>query len=92
MTEREALACVWAVEKWGKYLWGKPLSLQVDQAALKTLMTSAGVGRARLRIARWASHLMAYDFKVEYVMGRPIQLTVCPDSRRMKTPKQKMVL
>lgn len=69
VTEREALACVWAVEKWRKYLWGKPFCLRVDHAALRTLMTSPGVGRAGLRIARWASRLMAYDFTVEYVKG-----------------------
>ena len=69
VTEREALACVWAVEKWRKYLWGKPFRLCVDHAALRTLMTSPGVGRAGLRIARWASRLMAYDFTVEHVPG-----------------------
>ena len=71
---------------------GKQFSLQVDHAALKTMMTSPGVGRASMRIARWASRLMAYDFTVEYVKGRPIQLTVCPDCRGVKTPKQKMML
>ena len=59
VTEREALSCVWAVEKLRKYLWGRPFNLQVDHAALMTLMTSPGVGRARLRIARLASRLMA---------------------------------
>ncbi|XP_043211322.1 uncharacterized protein K02A2.6-like [Amphibalanus amphitrite] len=34
-----------------------------------TLMTSPGVGRAGLRVARWASRLMAYDFTVEHVRG-----------------------
>ena len=69
VTEREALACVWAVEKWRKYLWGRPFCLRVDHAALQTLMTSPGVGRAGLRVARWASRLMAYDFTVEHVRG-----------------------
>ena len=69
VTEREALACVWAVEKWRKYLWGKSFRLRVDHAALKTLMTSPGVGRAGLRIARWASRLMVYDFTVEHIKG-----------------------
>ena len=91
MTEREALACVWAVEKWRKYLWERPFNLQVDHAALMTLMTSPGVGRASLRIARLASRLMAYDFTVDNVKRKPIELTVCPDCRGVKTPKQKMM-
>ena len=80
------------MEKWRKYLWGKQFSLQVDHAALKTMMTSPGVGRTSPRIARWASRLMTYDFTVEYFKGRPIKLTVCQDCRGVKTPKKKMML
>ena len=69
VTEREALAAVWAVEKWRKYLWGQEFCLRVDHAALKTLLQSTGVGRAGMRIARWAARLMDYSFTVEYVKG-----------------------
>ena len=69
MTEREALAAVWAVEKWRKYLRGQEFCLRVDHAALKTLLQSTGVGRAGMRIARWATRLMDYSFTVEYVKG-----------------------
>ena len=46
---------VWAVEKWRKYLWGQEFCLRVDHAALKTLLKSTGVGRAGMRVARWAA-------------------------------------
>ena len=69
VTEREALAAVWAVEKWRKYLWGQEFCLRVDHAALKTLLQSTGVGRAGMRIARWAARLMDYSFTVEHVRG-----------------------
>ena len=64
----------------------------MEHAALKTLMTSPGVGWTSPWIARWASRLMAYDFTVEYFKGRPIQLSVCQDCRGVKTPKKKMML
>ncbi|XP_043239605.1 uncharacterized protein LOC122390579 [Amphibalanus amphitrite] len=69
VTEREALACVWSVEKWHKYLWGREFVLRTDHQALKTLMTSRGVGRAGMRISRWACRLMEYSFSVQHVKG-----------------------
>lgn len=69
VTEREALAAVWAVDKWRKYLWGQEFCLRVDHAALKTLLQATGVGRAGMRIARWAAKLMDYSFTVEHVKG-----------------------
>ena len=70
VTEREALACVWAIEKWHRYLWGREFVLRTDHQALNTLMTSRGIGRAGMRISRWACRLMEYSFTVEYIKGR----------------------
>ena len=70
VTEREALACVWAIEKWHRYLWGRDFVLRTDHQALTTLMTSRGIGRAGMRISRWACRLMEYSFTVEHVKGR----------------------
>ena len=69
MSEREALACVWACEKWHKYLWGRDFVLRTDHAALRTLITAKGIGRAGMRMSRWAARLMTYSFSVQHLKG-----------------------
>jgi len=49
--EKEPLACVWAIERWRTYMWGIPFKLRLDHQALTALLTSKGMGRARLRVA-----------------------------------------
>lgn len=60
--EKEALACVWDVERWRTYLWGCRFTLLTDHQALTTLLTTNGVGRAGLRVARWSARLMSFDY------------------------------
>ena len=69
VTEREALACVWACEKWHRYLWGREFVIRTDHAALRTLLTARGIGRAGMRLSRWAARLMTYSFSVQHVKG-----------------------
>ena len=67
--EKEALACVWACEKWFTYLWGRRFILRTDHQSLCTLLSSRGTGRQSMRIARWSARLMRFDFSVEYRRG-----------------------
>ena len=67
--EREGLACVWAVEKWNTFLWGRQFTLRTDHQALQTLLSPQGHGRAGMRLARWAARLMVYQFDVKYIKG-----------------------
>ena len=67
--EKEALGCVWAVEKWRTYLWGRKFTLRTDHQALTTLLTTKGMGRAGMRIARWSARLLTYDYNVIYRPG-----------------------
>ncbi|MEL6816472.1 MAG: RNase H-like domain-containing protein, partial [Cyanobacteria bacterium J06598_3] len=69
VTEREALAARWAVEHWHRYLFGQHFTLRTDHQALQSLLTSKGIGRAGMRLSRWAVRLMVYNFTVEHVSG-----------------------
>ena len=62
VTELEALAARWAVEHWHRYRFGLHFVLRTDHQALRLLLTSRGVGRAEMRISRWASRLLVHDF------------------------------
>ena len=40
--EREALAVVWSVRRWHRYLWVRPFRLRTDRRPLAALMTASG--------------------------------------------------
>ncbi|XP_030595617.1 uncharacterized protein LOC115787179 [Archocentrus centrarchus] len=67
--EKEALACVWATEKWRTYLWGRRFTLRTDHQALTTLLSTKGMNRAGMRIARWSARLLCFDYDVVYRPG-----------------------
>lgn len=69
ITELEALACVFAVEKWHLYLYGREFTLRTDHKALETVLTAVGKGKKSFRLSRWYARLLNYTFKVEYVKG-----------------------
>ncbi len=66
--EKEALACVWACEKWNIYLWGRKFMLKTDHQALVTLL-SKGSSRQTMQISRWSCRLMKYNYDVVYKSG-----------------------
>lgn len=68
--EKEALACVWATEKWRTYLWGRHFTLRTDHSPLTTLLSTKGLGRAGMRIARWSARLLCFNYNIEYKPGR----------------------
>ena len=67
--EKEALACLWACEKWFQYIWGRHFVLRTDHQSLTTLLSCKGSGRQTMRIARWATRLMRFNYTVEYSPG-----------------------
>uniref|UniRef100_A0A224YP72 RNA-directed DNA polymerase n=1 Tax=Rhipicephalus zambeziensis TaxID=60191 RepID=A0A224YP72_9ACAR len=88
--EREALACLFACEKWHVYLWGRHFTLRTDHQALVTLLSAGSEGRRPLRISRWCARLLYYNFTVQYCKGShnvvadalsrlPLQLPVSPE-------------
>ncbi|XP_062538474.1 uncharacterized protein K02A2.6-like [Armigeres subalbatus] len=66
-TEREALALVWAVDKFKLYLQGKRFTLLTDCKALKFLFNPKSKPCAR--IERWVLQLQSYKYDVEHIPG-----------------------
>lgn len=77
VVEKEALACVWSIERWRTYLWGKQFKLRSDHQALTTLLTTKGMGRAGLRVARWSARLLCFNYDVEYKRGADNRVADC---------------
>lgn len=68
--EREALACVWACERWHMYLYGRHFTLRTDHQALTALLATSGSGHKPLRLYRWSERLQAYNFTTVFTPGR----------------------
>lgn len=70
-TQREALAAVWAVEKFHFYLIGREFHLVVDHQPLAYIFKGEGHNnkRATTRAEAWAQRLGTYRFDVEVVKG-----------------------
>lgn len=66
-THREALAIIFGVKKFHKYIYGKAFTIRTDHQALKEIFgekKSPSVAAARLQ--RWSIFLSMYDYKIEY--------------------------
>ncbi|MCP4344094.1 MAG: hypothetical protein GY795_01035, partial [Desulfobacterales bacterium] len=69
--EQEALAAVWAMEKFNKYLFGQKFTLHSDQSSLQQLMKSyRSKAVTSRRIQRWVDRLQHYDYEVKYIKGQ----------------------
>lgn len=66
-TEREALAVVWAVEKFRGYIDGHRVLVRSDHQPLKWLLTLKSPSG---RLVRWAMKLQSFDLQVDYVPGK----------------------
>lgn len=66
-TEREALAVVWALEKFRGYIEGSHVTLSTDHQPLRWLLSlKSPTGR----LARWALQIQGYDLQIEYLCGK----------------------
>jgi len=64
--EREALAIVWAVNKFHRYLYGQHFIVESDHRPLEYLQTSHSKNP---RIMRWSLSLQPYRYTVRYTKG-----------------------
>ena len=61
-TEREALALVWACERFNMYIFGRHFELKTDRKPLEYIYSEKSKPPAR--VEPWVLRLQAYDFKV----------------------------
>lgn len=67
VTEKEALAVVWALEKFRGYITGSPITVVTDHQPLRWLFDQT---LAAGRLARWALRLMGFDLTIEHLAGK----------------------
>ena len=67
ITEKEFLACIWAMEAFQYYLVGKSFKLITDHKAIESVNKKAEFGNSRIQ--RWIERLNRFDFVVEYRPG-----------------------
>lgn len=67
-TEKEALALVWAVERFHYYLYGRKFELITDHKPLEVIF--GPTSRPCLRIERWVLRLQSYQYRVIYKPGK----------------------
>jgi hypothetical protein len=66
ISQKEALAIVYCIGKFYKYVYGAHFTLQTDCEALSILNGSLS---ANARIARWQLYLQSFDFTVQVIKG-----------------------
>ena len=85
----EALAGVWACEKFGEYVVGIYFVLETDHKPPQTLFNTTELSKTPPRIQRFCLRLMRYSVTVQYVPGKH-QLTADALSRAPKeSPREK---
>lgn len=68
--EKEMLAILLAIKKWGQYLWGKQFVIRTDHKPLKYMLEHRLCTEAQYK---WMMKLHGYHYKVEYKKGKENQ-------------------
>ena len=70
MSEKEALAIVWACTKFGDYVIGKTIRLETDHKPLVPLLSTTHLDRMPPRVLRFRLRLTRFDYMIEHVPGK----------------------
>lgn len=73
-TEKECLAVVFGIDKFGQYVEGLPFEIITDHSALLWLLKQTDL---KGRMARWVLKLQQYDYEIRHVKGKS---NVVPDA------------
>ena len=67
--EREALACMLAIEHWEPLLLGRHFTLRTDHQALETMLKNPKTRRESSKFPRWLQRLQEFDYDIQYLPG-----------------------
>ena len=68
--EKEALAIVWACEKFSDYVLGKRIQLETDHKPLVPLLGKTNLDCLPPRVLRFRIRLMRFDYSISHVPGK----------------------
>ena len=68
--EKEALAIVWACEKFSDYIVGKLVQLETDHKPLVPLLSTTHLDRIPPRVLRFWLRLTRFDYSIEHVPSK----------------------
>ena len=68
--EKEALALVWACERFSDYVVGKSIQLETDHKPLVPLLTTTHLDRMPPRVLRFRLRLTRFDYDISHVPGK----------------------
>lgn len=72
--EREALALVWAADKFSEYIIGLQVIFETDHKPLVQLLHTKPIDSLSLRIQRFRMRLMRYSYEIVYVPGKHLSI------------------
>ncbi|UYV80241.1 K02A2.6-like [Cordylochernes scorpioides] len=68
--EKETLGCVWAIEHFNTYIWGRKFVLKTDHKTLIYMLNPKNGAVLPPRIQRLSWRLQPHDFEIEFIQGK----------------------
>jgi transposase InsO family protein len=98
--EKEALALVWACERFSTYVIGKPIKLETDHKPLVPLLGKTNLDSLPPRVLRFRIRLMRFHYTISHVPGKSLNTadtlsrapTSIPDNLQLLADQQTEML